>query len=251
MFFLSVVLATGAMAWGGKGHEVTIEVAKRHLTQKTKQNLAKYFSYDITKDAVWMDKHRKDKEIAYTSAWHVYNVDEKHCYDPNPRLYKGDAVHALRISDYNLSHYEQLSDSAVVMNVRMLIHFVGDLHCPTHSYFVGPRCFWPCTLNGKKFKFHGVYDSAPGLQWKSTPSAEVAEKIDQCKKSEIKKIQKGDLVDWVKDIADVNAYIYVVNPVLTETLDPETISKTADVVNTEMRNGGYRLAALLNKYFGK
>ena len=76
---LAVVALAGiesASAWGKLGHEVIIEVAKRHITENTKKNIAKYISYDITNDAIYMDIHRDDEVIAYTTAWHVYNTDE-------------------------------------------------------------------------------------------------------------------------------------------------------------------------------
>ncbi|MBQ3941532.1 MAG: hypothetical protein II676_01645, partial [Bacteroidales bacterium] len=168
--FAIIILAACACfysaAWGVLGHKTVIAIAERHLTQKTKANIAKYFDYDLKKDAVWMDHHRRDPEIAYTTAWHVYNVDSLHRYDPNPRLSKGDCIQALEIACYNLEHYKDLTDSAVVMNVRMLIHFVGDMHCPVHAYFPGPRAFWPCRLNGEDIKsFHNLYDAMPNRLW--------------------------------------------------------------------------------------
>ena len=233
---------------------MVIKVAERHLTERAKANIAKYMPYDLKTDAVWMDHHRRDEGIAYTTAWHVYNVDADHCYDPNPRLYKGDALFAIKVADYNLRHYKELSDSAVVMNLRMLLHFVGDMHCPTHSYFPGPRCFWKCTLNGKKQKsFHGVYDNMPAMLYgKKADAAEVAAELDNCKKGEIKKIQlKGDLYAWAKSCGDNNCVIYDWNPFNTEELNPDTVELSRELVGTQLRNGGYRLALLLNEYFGK
>ena len=131
IFATIAMLSIEAFGWGGVGHRVIVEIAQRNLTEKAKENISKYMNYDLKKEAVWMDTHRRDEPIAYTTAWHVYNVDEQGVYDPNPRLYKGDCIHALKIADYNLSKYKQLTDSAVVMNLRMLLHFVGDMHCPT------------------------------------------------------------------------------------------------------------------------
>ena len=151
-----------ASAWGKLGHDVIVEVAKRHLTENTKRNIAKYMPYDITSESIYMDIHRNDKEIGYTTAWHVYNVDENGEYDMNPRLYKGDAILAMKVVDHNFNKLDRLTDSAVVMNLRCLLHFAGDMHCPTHSYVPGPRCFWPCELNGRKYKaFHSLYDYIP------------------------------------------------------------------------------------------
>ena len=237
-------------AWGKLGHEVIIEVAKRHITEKTKQNIAKYISYDITTDAVYMDIHREDKEIGYTTAWHVYNVDEKYEYDMNPRLYKGDAILAMKVVEHNLTKLDRLTDSAVVMNIRCLLHFAGDMHCPTHSYVPGPRCHWPCELNGKKItSFHYVYDIMPVLLHPNKSCVQIAAEIDNASKGEIKKIQKGSLLEWVKDIGPKNAVIYKWNPHNTPVLNENTVDLSRDLVNLQMRNAGYRLAYLLNRYF--
>ncbi len=92
---LCILCQQQAGAWGRLGHQVVIKVAERHLTDKAKRNIARYMPYDLKTDAVWMDHHRRDKGIDYTTAWHVYNVDENHEYNPNARLKQGDAIRAL------------------------------------------------------------------------------------------------------------------------------------------------------------
>lgn len=248
---LAAALCSQAFGWGGVGHRVIVEIAQRNLTEKAKENISKYMNYDLKKEAVWMDEHRRDEPIAYTTSWHVYNVDEQSIYDPNPRLYKGDCIHALKIADYNLRQYERLTDSAVVFNLRMLLHFVGDMHCPTHSYVPGPRCFWKCTLNGKEYSFHGVYDKMPQLLHAGKSDAQIAEELDVLKKGEVKKIVKGDLHAWVHQIGGDNKIIYQWNPHNTPVLRDDTIELSRDLVNQQMTYAGYRLAYLLNLYFGK
>ncbi len=247
-----VMCANSAMGWGRLGHAAIVGVAQRHLTEKAKANIAKYIDYDLKKDAVWMDEHRRDEGIAYTSSWHTYSTFENHEYDPNPRLYKGDCVLALNVADYNLKRYKTLTDSAVVFNIRMLIHFVGDLHCPTHGYPHNSNYKWSCEFKGKKQKtFHSIYDKMPSWIWPKTKADVVAEKIDNCSKGEIKKIQKGDVYTWVYEICEDSAAILEWNPIDTYNLNPETVELSRDLVNTQMRNAGYRLAYLLNKYFDK
>ena len=250
-FAVAVALCSQAFGWGGVGHRTIVEIAQRNLTAKAKENISKYMNYDLKKEAVWMDEHRNDNPIAYTTSWHVYNIDERSVYDPNPRLYKGDCIHALKIADYNLRQYERLTDSAVVFNLRMLLHFVGDMHCPTHSYVPGPRCFWPCTLNGKEYTFHGVYDKMPQLIHEGKKPDQIADELDTWKKSEIKKVTKGDLHDWVHEVGSDNAIIYKWNPHNTPVLDEKTIELSTELVNKQMQRAGYRLAYLLNLYFGK
>ena len=101
-----------AMAWSKFGHEVIIELAKRHLTEKAKANIAKYMPNDMTVEAIYMDDHRNDKELAYSTSWHGYSVDENFEYDMNPRLDKGDVMLAMKVTDHNLSKLDRLTDSA-------------------------------------------------------------------------------------------------------------------------------------------
>ena len=249
---MAALLCLNLQAWGPLGHKTVIAVAQRHLTEKTKANIARYMDYDIKKDAVWMDHHRKDADIAYTTAWHVYNVDENHNYDPNPRLAQGDAIYALRIADYNLSHYKELTDSAVIMNIRMLIHFTGDMHCPVHSYFPGPRNFWHTRLNGEEIKsFHSFYDGMPDRLWPGADPDELAAQLDNCTPGQQRKIAKGTPVEWAKACGDRCCGIYDINAPLSEELDPDTVEKSREIISLQLRDAGYRLAALLNKYFGK
>ena len=251
-FLLCALACANLSAWGRFGHATVIAIAQRHLTEKTKANLAGYFDYDLQEDAVWMDIHRQDKPIAYTTAWHVYNVDGGFRYDPNPRLKTGDCIHAMYIADYNLKHYRELSDSAVVMNVRMLIHFAGDMHCPVHSYIPGPRNFWKCSLNGEDLgTFHGFYDGIPSRLWPDMSPDELAAQLDDCRKGRIRKICKGSFADWARDCGTRNAAIYEINAPLTERLDSDTVEKSRETVALQLRDAGYRLAMLLNLYFGK
>ncbi|MCF0174328.1 MAG: hypothetical protein HUJ95_03210, partial [Bacteroidales bacterium] len=205
-------------------------------------------------DASWMDHHRNDKDIAYTTAWHVYNVDKNHNYDPNPRAYKGDTIFGLWIVDYNLSDgkWREATDSAVVMNVRMLIHFAGDFHCPVHSYIDGHRTFWPCAIGDKEYAtFHSIYDGIPALLYPDQTPNEIAEIIDNCTPAQRRKICKGSLYDWARECGDNNSAIYKINDYDEPVLDLDTIEKSREIVNIQLRNAGYRLAYLLNKYFGK
>ena len=78
---------------------------------------------------------------------------------------------------------------------------------------------------------------------------DIAAEIDNAKKSEIKRIQKGTLLEWVKEIGTMNAVIYEWNPHNTKVLNPNTIELSRELVDTQMRNAGYRLAHLLNRYF--
>lgn len=244
-----------ASAYGRHGHEIVIAVAQRHLTEKTKENIAKYFSYDLKKDAVWMDEYRRTEPIEFTTNWHTCYFDENMRYDPFyiRKMNTGDLVRALDLADNAVAHgrYKELSDEKVKFAIRMLIHFVGDLHCPTHTVLPSAKNKKPCMLNGKEYTYHSVYDKMPYLIWGKTPADEVAEKIDNASKKERKEIVKGDVVDWLNDMVKRNAQIHEWNKPGVEVMRDDTVELSTELVNRQMRDGGYRLAHLLNTYFGK
>lgn len=154
------------------------------------------------------------------------------------------------VIENNLSHWRELSDSAVVMNVRMLIHFAADVHCPTHTHFHYRKPRFKCVLNGVKYpKFHSVYDKMPALVFPKMKPGQIAELIDTKNQKEINKITKGNIYDWVRESSKDNYRIYKINPFGTEQLDENTVELSRELIIRDIQRSGYRLAFLLNKYF--
>ena len=250
-----VAVSFSAQAWNRLGHSTVVEIAKRHLTEKTKANIAKYFSYDLKQDAVWMDTYRRTEPIQFTTNWHTCYFDENMRYDPFylRKMETGDLVRALELAHDALSNgrYKNLSDEAVVFAVRILIHFVGDIHCPTHTVLPSAKNKELCMLNGKEYTYHSVYDKMPNFIWGKTPADEVAAKIDNASKKERKEIVKGDAIDWLNTMVHDNAKIHEWNAPGVKVMRDDTVELSTELVNKQMRDGGYRLAHLLNMYFGK
>ena len=254
IFTLFALILTGtAFGWGTVGHKVVIAIAQRHLTEKTKANIAKYIDYDLKKDAVWMDKHRNDEPIAYTTHYHVFAADKNLRYDPNYRLAEGgDVVYALAISEYNLAeqNYKQLTDSAVVFNLRMIIHFMGDMHCPVHIDFPQSRPMW-YMVNGVRTRFHKMWDGAViSNKHKGCSPIQLAEEFDIYTDEQIAQIQQGTPMDWHNEnIVGARRAMEMVpaDGVLTD----EYFDEAVVIAEERLTYAGYRLAAILNAIFDK
>lgn len=256
LFSLCLILfSQGCFAWGKLGHETVIAIAERHLTEKTKANIAAIMPYDMKVDAVWMDMHRNDADMAFTTNWHTFLVyPDSHKYDPNPKWGKGDAIYALNLAKYNLSDYKDLDSATVLMSLRMLIHFTGDMHCPVHVSYYGNPAPKVEEYKGEKLSFHRVYDSMPNRLFEGLTADQIAERIDNAKKSYMKKIAKGSFEDWAKNCGDNCTVIYDINPAQGKkvmTLREDTDEASRELIETQLRNAGYRLAYLLNEFFGK
>jgi len=260
----SLVCLSG-YAWGGIGHKVVVEIAKRHLTPQAKEMIAHYMPYDITEDAIWMDKHRSDSELLYMYHFHEMCINLKTLeYDPNPQVEKGDMMHGLWLAHYNLSHRENLPDSIIVLNIRMLLHFMGDMHCPVH---IGVPGIWfpkppfrqdvgKWYYQGKAIQsFHKLMDRSPSYLFPDMTPAQIAELIDSgiSRKTACKWVQ-GDFIDWTNDAAKRGYRIYQYFPPLWEIPDsPEPkyipddfLDNSRDIIIEELLKAGYQLAHVLN-----
>lgn len=255
---VALLCVNSAKAWNGLGHRTVVEIAKRHLTDKTKANIEKYLPYDIVKDASWMDANRgKKSKYRFSNSWHSYYYDSKFRHDPNVpnKIANGDTMRALDLAERNLSIYRELSDSAVVYNIRMVLHFVGDMHCPSHCKLIGGRDDkGKVYIKGEEIKsFHGLYDSmASRIYGKQVTYKELATILDTYSKGKIKRVCKGDHHDWAKECMRNTNVIHQWNPNngSGEVLD-DTVERSKDLIDMQLRLAGYRLAHLLNKYFGK
>ena len=263
-------MAQSAFGWSGDGHKIVVAVAERHLTRKAKENISRYIPYSkLINESTYMDKHRKDSNLMYAYNFHEQCINlETMEYDPNAHVDCGDISRALWLADYNLSHLTAVSDSIVQLNLRMLLHFVGELHCPVH---LGIPSIWqprpPYRLDfgkwywkGKNVKsFHAFIDNTPKYLFPKMTPEEVAEKIDRVSRREARQYVKGDFTDWTNDSVKGGFRIYEYFPPLWEIPDtPEAknipddyLDKIGDVIITELVKGGYQLAWLLNSYFDR
>lgn len=254
----AIILASpSAFAWGKFGHQIIVAVAQRHLTEKAKANIAAVMPYDMKKDAGWMDAHRKDSLLRHTHYYHTYTATAEGKYDPNSTIRKGDSMRALLLTDYNLTHQEQLSDSLKLLSLRMLIHFAGDYHCPVHVHFKGVKMAGDWFLGEKSYgNFHHLYDAMPSVLFKGMSADQVAAMLDEgVTAKQVKYWQSGSFIDWFNRSSELNKVVYAINPPTTEKgnhqLNPETFTQSEPIIKEQLLAAGYQLALLLNKYYGE
>ena len=258
LFLLCVVTWTvstmNVAAWNGRGHRAIVVLAQRNLTPTAAANIAKYMDYDLQQDATWMDKHRQDKELRYAAKWHSFYVyPDTHLYNPVVRIGKGDSISGIEYAWYNLSHYELLTPEEVVLNLRFVLHFVGDMHCPVHCVYTGLKNPVVKEYHGKESKgFHSVYDTMPSRLFAGKTPDQIAELLDTLTEEEKQAIASGTPKEWAKECGDRCEVIYQINPRDGENpiqMDPDTDEKSRALVEYQLRAAGYRLARLLNECF--
>lgn len=235
--------------WGQKGHDVTAYIAECHLTPKAAKQIDKVLDgHSIVYYANWLDNASHTPEYAYTKTWHYLNIDEGKTLETMPRNLKGDVLTAVtaiyeKLKAGGLSHEEEQ------LNLKMLIHLVGDMHCPMHTGHLSDRGGndRPVVLFGRPSNLHSIWDSGiveAAHKWSYT---EWQQQIDR-QNRDIESLQAGTPADWVLETQQICNEVYDKTPEGTK-ISYDYVNKYAPIVERQFLRGGVRLARLLNEIY--
>lgn len=250
ILFSCVLFAHGAFAWGQKGHDVTAYIAECHLTPEAAEKIDKALNgHSPVYYANWLDIASHTPEYAYTKTWHYRNVDEGKTIDTMPENPDGDVLKAVTTLIAELKA-GGLSPEEETLKLKMLIHLVGDMHCPMHAgrlSDIGGN-LRPVLMFGKKTNLHSAWDTAIPEAARKWSYTEWQEQIDRLTDDEAMLIQAGEPYDWLKETHAICVGIYEDSPEGTK-ISYDYVYKYTPVIELQFLRGGYRLARLLNEIY--
>lgn len=250
---LLIVLSLPSFAWGREGHEAIAKIADNHLKKSTKKKIEKYLGgRSIVYYAKWMDDYRHTPEYKFTTKWHVARVDENLKYIPHHQ--EGDAVLAINQAINVLKNYKSESDSTVAVNIKYLLHLVGDMHCPSHIYYKGINQNFYVDFGGgyvkprQKIKIHTVWDEAAIQATRIWGLSDWAWELDRVSAKEVKKIVKGTPQYWLEESAE-RCIIQFDMAKPDQNIAQDFVNEAMPLIETQILYAGLRLASLLNSLF--
>ena len=264
-FLIFACLATmsvqRAMAWGNTGHHVVAYIAEQHLTPEAKEKCRQYLKFSLPHFSSWQDYWRNSAPFKEITHWHMNRVDKNFNTIGTKGNVSRDAVTQIArvVKEMEKGKYHNMSDSLVAVNLKLLIHMVGDMHCPCHmAYskdFMEARGLKKNSIfvKGKKYDYHKFWDAAPDLMHPKWNLYTYKKHCDTYSEKEIKKISKGNVYKWSLDNAkrQVNMFeLWERHEELTK-MSKEEHKKINDLMHTQLTYAGYRLATTLNKIFAK
>ena len=239
-----------AFAWGQKGHDVTAYIAECHLTPKTAQKVhAALDGYSPVYIANWLDFASYWPEYAYTKTWHYLNVDEGKTLETMPQNPKGNVLTAVTEIVAKLKS-GTLSPEEETLNLKMLIHLVGDMHCPMHlghQSDLGGN-LRPIRYFGRDTNLHSAWDTAIPEAVHNWSYSEWQRQIDRLTEQEAETIAAGEPVDWVKETLEICTEVYDATPEGSD-ISYDYLFRFTPVVEQQFLRGGHRLARLLNEIY--
>jgi len=260
LFFTAVVF--NAYAWEKLGHDASAFIAEKYLTKKAQKNMAPYLEgHTICWFSSYMDYMGYVYKLGISNEWfdHCAPVDKNFRYsngdfDNSGNRQKGDAVMCISKACDEMKNggYKQLPDSVVNLYLKWLIHFVPDVHCPSHIIYNFRPTNYPVEYGDSKVLFHSVWDGVPDAygthDWSATEFCEqLTFNLTKQQKKDIE--MNGDILGWINDNAKncIIAYDIVRQDKLTS-VDRYNATVLAD---KQLVKGGIRLAYILNMIFGK
>ena len=244
-----------AMAWGHPGHTIIAYAAEQMLTPEAKEKCRHYLKSTLAYQASWMDMYRSIEGYTECDMWHSTNIDA------NYKVVEGKtttgAFHIERIRKEMLNGgYKNMSDSLVKINLRYLIHMIGDHHCPVHVRWnkaEHPQFSYSLRNKGKKLGYHRFWDGSIARWRKGWTAEKFYENMEPLSKSAAKKVQKGNGYTWTQETADVARYCFTILPADTDVakLSKEERAEIHRVADRQAQYAAYRLAGVLNAIFSE
>lgn len=236
-------------AWGKKGHDAVAYIAECNLTPKAKKNIERYLNHSIVYYSSWMDEYRATPEYKHTTVWHTAPVDAEYQYTEEVRQKKGDVICELENAIKVLRNYKAKDDSTVAVNLKYIIHMVGDMHCPVHVKYPDINMKYKITLNGKEYSYHTVWDATIIELSHGWSYTEWQQQLDRCSKKEKDQISKGTPREWFHQSALDCRQIYELATPNSEQ-GKDFLNAAKPLAESQILKAGYRLAKVLNDLFG-
>lgn len=246
-----LVMAESLFAWGQKGHDITVWLAECHLTPEAAERVEKVLGgHSPVYYANWMDIASHQPEFAYTKTWHYLNIDEGETFDCHHVNPDGDVLKAVTMLVEKLKN-GGLDPEEETLSLKMLIHLVGDMHCPMHTGRLSDAGgnLVPVTFFHTPTDLHTAWDTKIVEAAHRWSYSEWQYQIDRASDDEIVLMQSGTPEDWIKETHGICLDIYAQTPEGTD-ISYDYIDRFTPVIEMQFLRGGYRLARLLNDIYG-
>jgi hypothetical protein len=256
--FFSLLLfcfTISARAWGLTGHRVVGEVAESWLTPKAKAAIKAILGNEsLAMASNWADFIRSDSTFNYLSSWHYINLTAGLSRsDVLTRLQKDTGVNVYTRVNFivnELKKNKKLTLAEKKLYLRLLIHFIGDIHQPLHVGHPDDaggnrvRVQW----FGEATNLHTVWDERlPDFQKLSY--TEWARAINHASSTQRLAWQKQPIAEWIWESYEIAGDVYAGITQPDQRLSYRYNFDYIGVINQQLLKGGIRLAGILNHIF--
>ncbi len=262
LFFLLPILFLlsphALYAWGETGHRIVADVAERSLDDRARKEIeALLGDASLASVSDWADRIRGDRPE--TASWHFVDIPfQASHYDPKRDCAEGACVIGAIERFRRILSDRSRPVAARAEALKLLVHFVADLHQPLHTTNRGDRggndvrvTFFGEKIHPfaeKPWNLHAVWDGGL-IDQTGLSEAAYAERLQAwLKKRSIVDLQKGTVVDWALEAHRAAVDVAYRLP-KNRRLSKSYFEKSRPVMDELLAKAGVRLARVLNEAF--
>jgi len=253
--FIIFYLPVQCFAWGVLGHRVTGQIAESYLSSKAKKAIKNILGNEsIAMSANHADFIKSDSTFKYLDNWHYVNIDSGMSAEQIQHKLESDTgtnLYNRIIFLTNELKRKDLSQNNKVFYLKLLIHFVGDLHQPMHvgqfKDLGGNRV--RLTWFNENTNLHRVWDEHL-IEFQQLSYTEYTNAINFATDEQVKKWQQTPLQTWVMESYSIAQNLYAELEGKEAKLSYRYNYDHVNTLNQQLLIGGVRLAGLLNEIFG-
>lgn len=253
-FLIFIVLSIfSSLNWGSTGHRVIAEVATNYLTDNARFKINKILDGETLVNAsTFADDIKSDSRYDKYYDWHFLNMELDDEYEEIIPSDKGDVYLAIN-QCIDIIESDSASDSDKSFYLKLLVHFVGDLHQPLHIGRYEDRGANRIYVKwfGRNSNLHRVWDSEM-INSHNMSYSELALNLPNpdflILTEKAKDFERNDILNWVDEIHEYTNKIYR-DVSIDDKLGYEYQYKNFGTVKDLLLIGGIRLSKILNYLF--
>ena len=240
------------------------KIAQNHLTKTTQKRVAEIMQgTPLVAIASYCDDYRSEVNKTFPLEW-TEGIGHAHTFEVGPDNRPFDTLHepgagrqltnAVYFAAHcleDLAHAADFPDSVRWKELVMATHLLGDMHCPGHVRYPAPHETagkYNVNFLGEETTYHKVWDTYMVTNPLPFSFSDIAEICDDCSPEQIEEICKGTIYDWGKEVADkCQDCRFSIQE--GDKISTKWVRNHTDLMKTQLRNAGYRLAHSLNMAF--
>ena len=245
LLFLLLTRAAQCVAWGKLGHQMVAQIAIQYLNPGVREKLERYLEEDMVSASTWMDEVRNEGDMQYLKHMHYINIARGEDYTPSA---KHNVVNEIERIKTELRSLQGLDKAKVELDLKELIHLVGDIGQPLHCGYgedAGGNKI-KVLYQGKVTNLHHLWDA--GILTARTH--EVSTAIVALEKGitgeDKNTIWQSGLIAWVVMSRNQLPAVYAFE---NETIDLNYEKTAEKLIASDLLLSGLRLAGILNECF--
>ena len=241
---------TNEAIWGQTGHRVVGQIAEAFLSKKAKREIHRLLDgHSLAFASTIADEIKSDRAYDSFGPWHYVNYEMGGHYDPSKADERGDIVYGIQKS-IEVLESKSASDADKSFYLKLLIHFIGDLHQPLHVGRAedqgGNRI--QVSWFSRNSNLHRVWDSDLIDGYNMSYDELAHELLRSTTSAEREELAKGTYLDWVEESHQIVERIYA-SASSGDRLGYRYTYDFNPLVFEQLAKGGMRLAKVLNDLF--